>query len=71
MVFEELVKQFGEVRPEYNDIISGYWINPSIDNKDHTDKNKIYWTIVPDTAENRHYFVNFRHTIVTVGPRIF
>ena len=39
MVFEELVKQLGAVRPEYNNMINGYWINPSIDNKDYTDEN--------------------------------
>ena len=42
MMFEELVKQFGAVRSEDNDIINGYWINPSIDNKDYTDEKKMY-----------------------------
>jgi hypothetical protein len=42
MVFEELVKHFGAVRPEDNNMINSYWINPLIDNKDYTDKNKTY-----------------------------
>jgi hypothetical protein len=59
IMFEELVKQFGAVSSEDNNIINGYWINPQ-DNKAYTDKNKVYWIIVPDTEENRQYFVNFQ-----------
>src|ERR671912_116622 len=58
IMFEELVKQFGAVSSEDNNIINGYWINPQ-DNKAYADKNKVYWIIVPDTEENRQYFVNF------------
>lgn len=42
MVFEESVKHFGAVRPEDNNMTNGYWINPSIDNKHYTDKNKTH-----------------------------
>ena len=59
IMFEELVKQFGAVSSEDNNIINGYWINPQ-DNKAYADKNKVYWIIVPDTEENRQYFVNFQ-----------
>ena len=59
IMFEELVKQFGAVSSEDNNIINGYWINPQ-DNKPYADKNKVYWIIVPDTEENRQYFVNFQ-----------
>jgi hypothetical protein len=59
IMFEELVKQFGAVSAEDNNIINGYWINPQ-DNKAYADKNKVYWIIVPDTEENRQYFVNFQ-----------
>jgi hypothetical protein len=46
VLFNELVKQFGEVS-ENNSTINGYWINPQ-DNKAYVDKNKVYWLIVPD-----------------------
>jgi hypothetical protein len=59
IMFEELVKQFGAVSSEDNNIINGYWINPQ-DNKAYADKNKVYWIIVPDTEENRQYLVNFQ-----------
>ncbi|KAF0869821.1 hypothetical protein [Candidatus Nitrosocosmicus sp. SS] len=59
LMFEELVKQFGAISVEDNNVINGYWINPT-DNKNYSDKNKMYWIIVPDTEENRHYFVNFQ-----------
>jgi hypothetical protein len=59
IMFEELVKQFGAVSSEGNNIINGYWINPQ-DNKAYADKNKVYWIIVPDIEENRQYFVNFQ-----------
>jgi hypothetical protein len=59
IMFEELVKQFGAVSSEDNNIINGYWINPQ-DNKSYADKNKVYWIIVPDIEENRQYFVNFQ-----------
>ena len=59
IMFEELVKQFGAVSSEDNNIINGYWINPQ-DNKAYADKNKVYWIIVPDTEENRQYFINFQ-----------
>jgi hypothetical protein len=50
ILFEELVKQFGAVSSEDNNIINGYWINPQ-DNKAYADKNKVYWIIVADTEE--------------------
>lgn len=53
-MFEELVKQFGAVSSEDNNVINGYWINPQ-DNKAYADKNKL---IVPDTEENRQYFAS-------------
>lgn len=59
ILFEELVKQFGAVSSEDNNVINGYWINPQ-DNKAYADKNKVYWIIVPDTEENRQYFVNLQ-----------
>jgi hypothetical protein len=59
ILFEELVKQFGEVSSEDNNIINGYWINPQ-DNKAYADKNKAYWIIVADTEENRQYFANLQ-----------
>jgi hypothetical protein len=40
ILFEELVKQFGAVSSEDNNIINGYWINPQ-DNKAYADKNKV------------------------------
>lgn len=62
ILFEELVKQFGAVSSEDNNIINGYWINPQ-DNKAYADKNKVYWIIVPDTEENRQYFVNLQNKL--------
>jgi hypothetical protein len=62
ILFEELVKQFGAVSSEDNNIINGYWINPQ-DNKAYTDKNKVYWVIVPDTEENRQYFANLQNKL--------
>jgi hypothetical protein len=62
ILFEELVKQFGAVSSEDNNVISGYWINPQ-DNKAYADKNKVYWIIVPDTEENRQYFVNLQNKL--------
>ena len=59
ILFEELVKQFGAVSSEDNNIINGYWINPQ-DNKAYADKNKVYWIIVADTEENRQYFANLQ-----------
>lgn len=59
ILFEELVNQFGAVSSEDNNVINGYWINPQ-DNKAYADKNKVYWIIVPDTEENRQYFVNLQ-----------
>jgi hypothetical protein len=59
IMFEELVKQFGAVSSEDNNIIEGYWINPQ-DNKAYADKNKVYWIIVADTEENRQYFANLQ-----------
>ena len=61
-LFEELVKQFGAVSSEDNNVINGYWINPQ-DNKAYADKNKVYWLIVPDTEENRQYFVNLQNKL--------
>ena len=49
ILFDELVKQFGAVSSEDNNIINGYW-----------DKNKVYWIVVADTEENRQYFVNLQ-----------
>ena len=62
IMFEELVKKFGAVSSEDNNIINGYWINPQ-DNKAYADKNKVYWIIVPDTEENRQYFVNLQNKL--------
>jgi hypothetical protein len=62
ILFEELVKQFGAVSSEDNNVINGYWINPQ-DNKAYADKNKVYWIIVPDTEENRRYFVNLQNKL--------
>jgi hypothetical protein len=62
IVFEELVKQFGAVSSEDNNVINGYWINPQ-DNKAYADKNKVYWLIVPDTEENRQYFANLQNKL--------
>ena len=62
ILFEELVKQFGAVSSEDNNVINGYWINPQ-DNKAYADKNKVYWLIVPDTEENRQYFVNLQNKL--------
>jgi Uma2 family endonuclease len=62
ILFEELVKQFGAVSLEDNNVINGYWINPQ-DNKAYADKNKVYWIIVPDTEENRQYFVNLQNKL--------
>ena len=62
ILFEELVKQFGAVSSEDNNVINGYWINPQ-NNKAYADKNKVYWIIVPDTEENRHYFVNLQNKL--------
>ena len=59
ILFDELVKQFGAVSSEDNNIINGYWINPQ-DNKAYADKNKVYWIIVADTEENRQYFANLK-----------
>jgi hypothetical protein len=59
ILFEELVKQFGAVSSEDNNIINGYWINPQ-DNKAYAGKNKVYWIIVADTEENRQYFANLQ-----------
>ena len=50
ILFEELVKQFGAVSSEDNNVINGYWINPQ-DNRAYADKNKVYRIIVPDTEE--------------------
>jgi hypothetical protein len=65
ILFEELVKQFGAVSSEDNNVINGYWINPQ-DNKAYADKNKVYWIIVPDTEENRQYFVNLQNKLESV-----
>ena len=62
ILFEELVKQFGAVGSEDNNVINGYWINPQ-DNKAYADKNKVYWRSVPDTEENRQYFVNLQNKL--------
>ena len=62
ILFEELVNQFGAVSSEDNNVINGYWINPQ-DNKAYADKNKVYWIIVPDTEENRQYFVNLQNKL--------
>ena len=62
ILFEELVKQFGAVSSEDNNVINGYWINPQ-DNKPYADKNKVYWIIVPDTEENRQYFINLQNKL--------
>jgi hypothetical protein len=62
IMFEELVKQFGAVSSEDNNIINGYWINPQ-DNKAYADKNKVYWIIVADTEENRLYFANLQNKL--------
>ena len=62
ILFEELVKQFGAVSSEDNNVINGYWINPQ-DNRAYADKNKVYWIIVPDTEENRRYFVNLQNKL--------
>jgi hypothetical protein len=45
ILFEELVKQFGAVSSEDNNVINGYWINPH-DNKAYADKNKVHWLII-------------------------
>jgi hypothetical protein len=60
-LFNDLVKEFGAVS-ENNSTINGYWINPQ-DNKAYIDKNKMYWIIVPDTEENRQYFVNLQNKL--------
>jgi hypothetical protein len=62
VLFEELVKQFGAVSSEDNNVINGYWINPQ-DNKAYADKNKVYWLIVSDTEENRQYFANLQNEL--------
>ena len=62
VLFEELVKRFGAVSSEDNNVINGYWINPQ-DNKAYADKNKVYWLIVPDTEENRQYFANLQNKL--------
>ena len=62
ILFEELVRQFGAVSSEDNNIINGYWINPQ-DNKAYADKNKLYWIIVTDTEENRQYFANLQNKL--------
>jgi hypothetical protein len=62
ILFEELVKQFGAVSSENNNVINGYWINPQ-DNKAYADKNKVYWLIVPDTEENRQYFASLQNKL--------
>jgi hypothetical protein len=62
ILFEELVNQFDAVSSEDNNIINGYWINPQ-DNKAYADINKVYWIIVPDTEENRQYFVNLQNKL--------
>ena len=62
ILFEELVMQFGAVSSEDNNVINGYWINPQ-DNKAYADKNKVYWIIVPDTEENRQYFINLQNKL--------
>ena len=62
ILFEELVKQFGAVSSEDNNVINGYWINPQ-DNKAYADKNKVYWLIVPDTEENRQFFANLQNKL--------
>jgi hypothetical protein len=62
ILFEELVKQFGAVSSEDNNVINGFWINPQ-DNKAYADKNKVYWIIVPDTEENRQYFANLQNKL--------
>jgi hypothetical protein len=62
VLFEELVKQFGAVSSEDNNVINGYWINPQ-DNKAYADKNKVYWLIVSDTEENRQYFANLQNKL--------
>ncbi|MGH9984245.1 MAG: hypothetical protein ACRD8W_09845 [Nitrososphaeraceae archaeon] len=62
ILFKELVNQFGAVSSEDNNVINGYWINPQ-DNKAYADKNKVYWIIVPDTEENRQYFVNLQNKL--------
>lgn len=62
ILFEELVNQFGAVSSEDNNVINGYWIYPQ-DNKAYADKNKVYWIIVPDTEENRQYFVNLQNEL--------
>lgn len=62
ILFEELVKQFGAVSSEDNNVINGYWINPQ-DNKAYADKNKVYWIIVPDTEENKQYFINLQNKL--------
>ena len=65
ILFEELVKQFGAVSSEDNNVINGYWINPQ-NNKAYADKNKVYWIIVPDTEENRQYLVNLQNKLESV-----
>jgi hypothetical protein len=62
ILFEELVRQFGAVSSEDNNVINGYWINPQ-DNRGYADRNKVYWLIVPDTEENRQYFVNLQNKL--------
>ncbi len=62
ILFEELVMQFGAVSSEDNNVINGYWINPQ-DNKAYADKNKVYWIIVPDTEENKQYFINLQNKL--------
>ena len=62
ILFEELVKQFGAVSSEDNNVINGYWINPQ-NNKAYADKNKVYWIIVSDTEENRQYFINLQNKL--------
>jgi|GEM_PF-1257151 len=62
ILFEELVNQFGAVSSEDNNVINGYWINPQ-DNKAYADKNKVYWIIVPDTEENRQYFISLQNKL--------
>lgn len=57
-----LSHQFGAVSSEVNNVINGYWINPQ-DNKAYADKNKVYWIIVPDTEENRQYFISLQNKL--------
>ena len=53
---------------EDNYIINGYWINLQ-GNRAYADRDKVYLIIVPDTEENRQYYVNFQDKLKSLFDR--